>query len=43
MGATQVSTAEVYLECWKEWASRCAGEGVPYNAISVPKLPDFFF
>ena len=25
----------------KEWASCCAQEGVPSNAISIPKLADF--
>ena len=33
--------SKVYQQCWKEWAGWCAQEGVPNNAISVPKLADF--
>ena len=30
-------------QCWKEWAGWCAQVGVPNNAISAPKLDDFWF
>ena len=33
LGATQVSTAMVYWECWKEMASWCAQGGVLNNTI----------
>ena len=42
-GATQASTLKVYQQCWKEWAHWCAQEGAPNNAISAPKLADFWF
>ena len=41
-GATQVFTMKVYQQCWMEWAGWYAQEGVPNNAISTPKLADFF-
>ena len=41
-GATQASTLKVYQQCWKKWAGWCAQEGVPNNAISAPKLTDFW-
>ena len=37
-GATWISTAKVYLQCWKEWAGWCTQQGVLHNAISAPKL-----
>ena len=40
---SQASTTKVYQQCWNEWASWCAREGVPSNAISAPKLNDFQF
>ena len=33
---------KVYQQCWKEWAGWCAQQDVPQNAISVPKLANFF-
>ena len=42
-GATQASMSEVYQQCWKEWASWCAQQGVPNNAISAPKLANFWY
>ena len=42
-GATRASTSKVYQQCWKEWAGWCAQEGVQNNAISAPKLADFWF
>ena len=41
VGATQTSTSKVYQQCWKEWASQCAQQGLPNNAISTPKLAKF--
>ena len=41
-GATQTSTSRVYQQCWKEWAGWCAWQGLPNNAISAPKLANFF-
>ena len=41
VGSTWVSTSKVYQQCWKEWASWCAQQGVPSNAISAPKLANF--
>ena len=40
-GATQMSTSRVYQQCWKEWASWCAQQGLPNNAISASKLANF--
>ena len=37
-GVTQISTSKVYQQCWKEWASWCAQQGLPYSAIAAPKL-----
>ena len=34
--------AKMYQQCWKEWGGWCNQEGVPNNAISAPKLADFF-
>ena len=39
--ATQPCTTVVCQQYWKEWASWCAPEGVPNDAISVPKLAEF--
>ena len=36
-----MSMSKVYQQCWKEWASWCAQQGLPYNAISAPKLENF--
>ena len=33
--------SKVYQQCWKEWAGRCAQQGVPNNAISGLKLANF--
>ena len=41
-GATQLSMSKVYQQCWKEWTGWCAWQGLPNNAISAPKLADFF-
>ena len=41
VGATQTSTPKVYQQCWKEWASWCAQQGLPNNAISASKLAIF--
>ena len=41
VGATQMSTSKVYQQCWKEWGSWCAWQGLPNNAISAPKLANF--
>ena len=38
-GATQTSMSRVYQQCW--WASWCAQQGLPNNAISAPKLANF--
>ena len=35
---SHASTTNVYQQCWKEEAGWHAHEGVPNNAISVPKL-----
>ena len=40
-GATRTSMSRVYQQCWKEWASWCALQGLPSNAISAPKLANF--
>ena len=40
-GATQTSMSKVYQQCWKEWASWCAQQGLPNNAISASKLANF--
>ena len=36
-----MSMSRVYQQCWKEWASWCAHQGLPNNAISAPKLSNF--
>ena len=36
-----MSMSGVYQQCWKEWASWCAQQGLPHNAIFVPKLANF--
>ena len=36
-----MSTSKVYQQCWKEWASWCAQQGLPNNAISGRKLANF--
>ena len=36
-----MSTSKVYQQCWKEWASCCARQGLPNIAISAPKLENF--
>ena len=41
VGATRMSMSKVYQQCWKEWASWCAQQGLPNNAISTPKLANF--
>ena len=41
-GAIQASTSKVYQQYWKEWVGWCAQQGVPNNAISAPKLSNFF-
>ena len=41
VGMTQECTINVYQQSWKEWTGWCAGEVVPNNAISSPKLADF--
>ena len=41
-GAALASTTKVYQQCWKEWASWCAWEGVPDNAISALNLLIFW-
>ena len=33
--------SKVYQQCWKEWAGWCPRQGLPNNAISVPKLTNF--
>ena len=33
-----MSISKVYQQCWKQWASWCAQQGLPNNAISVPTL-----
>ena len=43
VGATQMSTSQVYQQCWKEWAGWCAQQGLPNNAISAPKLANFCY
>ena len=40
-GATQASTSKAYQQYWKEWAGWCAQQGLPINAISLPKLDNF--
>ena len=39
---TWASMTKVCQQCWKEWTSWYAQEGVPNNAISAPKLADFW-
>ena len=41
VGATQASISKVYQQCWKEWAGWCAGQGLPINVTSAPKLTYF--
>ena len=41
-GATRMSTSSVYQQYWKEWDSWCARQGLPNNAISAPKVANFF-
>ena len=41
VGATRTSMSRVYQQCWREWASWCAQQGLPNNAISAPKLANF--
>ena len=41
VGTTWMSTSKVYQQCWKEWASWCAWQGLPNNTISAPKLANF--
>ena len=36
-----MSIIRAYQQHWKQWARWCAKQGVPNNAISAPKLPDF--
>ena len=40
-GANRRSMSRVYQQCWKEWASWCAQQALPNNAISAPKLANF--
>ena len=42
VGATRASMSKVYQLCWKEWAGWCAWQSVPNNAISTPKLVNFW-
>ena len=37
----RMSTSKVYQQCWKEWASWCARQGLPNNAISAATLANF--
>ena len=41
VGATQVSTTNIYQQCWKKWARWCAQDCLSNNAISAHKLTDF--
>ena len=41
VGTTRMSTSKVYQQCWKEWASLGAQQGLSNNAISAPKLANF--
>ena len=41
VGTTWESTTKVCQQCWKEWATYCAWESVPNNAISAPKWAEF--
>ena len=41
VGATETSASKVYQQCWKEWASWCAQQGLPNNAISASKPANF--
>ena len=41
VGETQTSMSRVYQQCWKEWASWCAQQSLPNDAISAPKLANF--
>ena len=34
---------KVYQQCLKKWAGWCAQQGVPDNAISAPKLANFWY
>ena len=43
VGATQASVSKVYQQCWKEWAGWCVQQGLPNNAISTPKLGNFWY
>ena len=42
-GVIQVLTTYIYQLCHKEWAGWCVQEDLPNNAISPPKLTDFWF
>ena len=42
VGATRMST-KIYQQCWKEWASWCAQQGLSNNAISASKLANFHY
>ena len=41
-GAAQASMSKVYQQCWKEWAGWCTQKDEPINAISAPKLANFW-
>ena len=41
VGATRASMSRVYQQFWREWASWCAQQGLPNNAISATKLANF--
>ena len=41
VGTTWASISNVYQQCWKEWVSWCAQQGVSNSAISDTKLAHF--